>query len=718
MVEGWKWFSNRSALGLAFATLGALSAQEASETIRTTANEVVLDFVVRDKNNKVVRDLKANEIEVFEDGVSQKLRNFRYVSGKQAGEESSFAKAAVGADGKPVAVDPLREINLVLFVFGSIQPLNREFARQTALSFVNKDLKPNTFVSALILDQRVIGTIPFTRDRELLRATVNQIASGNTDRLGIAGVGLQTQLQIQQLAAAAQIAGPVASPGPPVNIPGGAPPSPTANTGSFGIPSPNQAIVGAAEPRLSEALLSILQKEYAYATLQQGIVVPGILADICEKLGKLPGRKTLIYLNEGLLLNANMPLPFRRAIATANRNNVSIYGVDVRGLVLASSRVGGHPADRDTSGEGIIADDASDLIRADAQENLRDLAESTGGFLIANTNEVDKMVSRIVEDVDTHYEVDYNPSSDKYDGRFRKLTIKVSRPGTKVQSRSGYFALPLIPGQTVQPYEIPLLRELEKGQSNETIPFSTAAMRFRSGARSQYLLGIEIPTSGLKLKTAPDGKSQAANVSYLALLKDDTGKIVEKFSRELPLQIGNDKMTAFKSGFVTFHENVILDPGHYTFDVAVLDRTGEKIGVKRLAFAAMEQNRPMSNLLVIRSAEPIRDKTQATPLRFHNEKLIPSLSASLIASKDLEIPLYFVAYPTGTDKPAISIQVSKNGQMLVSAEPDLPKTSSDGAAPFLIKLAANGWEPGKYEVQVRLTQGANAIAETVPLVLR
>jgi hypothetical protein len=48
-------------------------------TIRSSAEEVLLDIVVRDKKGRLVRDIEQNEIEISDDGVTQKLKSFRLV---------------------------------------------------------------------------------------------------------------------------------------------------------------------------------------------------------------------------------------------------------------------------------------------------------------------------------------------------------------------------------------------------------------------------------------------------------------------------------------------------------------------------------------------------------------------------------------------------------------------------------------------------------------
>jgi hypothetical protein len=51
------------------------------------------------------------------------------------------------------------------------------------------------------------------------------------------------------------------------------------------------------------------------------------------------------------------------------------------------------------------------VLSANTQEALREIAESTGGFIIANTNNTDALLTKVMEDVDTHFELAYRPLS-------------------------------------------------------------------------------------------------------------------------------------------------------------------------------------------------------------------------------------------------------------------------------------------------------------------
>src|SRR5262252_1623704 len=51
------------------------------DRISSGTTEVLLDAVVKDKKGKPVKDLKASDFQITEDGVPQEIRSFRLVSG-------------------------------------------------------------------------------------------------------------------------------------------------------------------------------------------------------------------------------------------------------------------------------------------------------------------------------------------------------------------------------------------------------------------------------------------------------------------------------------------------------------------------------------------------------------------------------------------------------------------------------------------------------------
>jgi VWFA-related protein len=123
---------------------------------------------------------------------------------------------------------------------------------------------------------------------------------------------------------------------------------------------------------------------------------------------------------------------FQDLMDTANRANVSFYPVDSRGLAASDTPV-------------FVLSDKPPIVEARLVqarvESLRTLAENTDGLAVVDTNALDRGISRIVDDMTSYYLLGYYSSNTKLDGRFRKISVRVKRPGVEVRARRGYKAL-------------------------------------------------------------------------------------------------------------------------------------------------------------------------------------------------------------------------------------------------------------------------------------
>src|SRR3954469_21521659 len=73
-------------------------------------------------------------------------------------------------------------------------------------------------------------------------------------------------------------------------------------------------------------------------------------------------------------------------------------------------------------------------------ETLRTLALDTDGIAVVDTNDLDKGLRRVVDDLTSYYLLGYYSTNPKADGKFRKITVHVKRPGVDVRARRGYQA--------------------------------------------------------------------------------------------------------------------------------------------------------------------------------------------------------------------------------------------------------------------------------------
>src|SRR6185312_8831998 len=153
------------------------------------------------------------------------------------------------------------------------------------------------------------------------------------------------------------------------------------------------------------------------------------LLAITATLGKLPGRKTVVFFAEGVAIPPAVLPHFRNVVATANRGNVSVYTVDAAGLRV-------HSTDAETgrevtamgvagitltpTGENLsslrMMERNEDVLRKDPRTSLTLLAQDTGGFLVDNTNDLAKAFRQIDADRRSYYLLTYSPRNANFDG--------------------------------------------------------------------------------------------------------------------------------------------------------------------------------------------------------------------------------------------------------------------------------------------------------------
>ena len=131
------------------------------------------------------------------------------------------------------------------------------------------------------------------------------------------------------------------------------------------------------------------------------------------------------------LAQIDNPQYFRDIIDTANRANASFYTVDPRGLPVFDNPIGPAPPPPPTV-------DFKQLQHR--TDRLRELADNTDGFAVMGSNNLDPGLRRIADDLSSYYLLGYYSGNTKLDGRFRKITVRITRPGVEVRARRGYKA--------------------------------------------------------------------------------------------------------------------------------------------------------------------------------------------------------------------------------------------------------------------------------------
>ena len=693
-------------------------------TIRTTTREVVLDVIVRDKHHHAIADLRPDEIEVFEDGVRQKINDFRSVQGAEQlqteqalTQSASPSSAALSSPGKPSTT--LRQLNFVSIVLAQIAPLNLEFAREAINEFLKSDTLPNTYVTIYHFDHTLHLVQPYTTDKKVLISAVNAAAKGaNGNReLGIsaeAASGINTSLQ-------AQAANIIASPGATAATDQAAQDlvlNPLPQIAKDPLWARNAASQDTSVD-LNTALLAqaMLSNGLRFAdSLSNGMNAMDALRQLIHVQSKLPGRKVVLYLADGLTLPMDRRDVVNSVISYANQMEVSFYTVDTQGLSaddpMAGSLASQQRAGAESSANivsprmGHLEDDDVQLsVSSNKQLAMVELAEATGGFAVTNTNQIALPMQRVMEDIRTHYEVAYTPSAKNYDGHFRRIEVHVGRPHVTVQTRSGYFAVPDVNGEPLQPFEMTALRAIESHPAPVSFPYQAALLRFRpKGTAVDYQMAFDVPTSGLQVVMNPKTDRGQVRLSVVALIHKLDGEVVGKVSRDLVKEVAKTDLATLGGEEILYSEPVELTGGHYLIDIAATDELASKTSVKRMSvFVPSGADFGVSSLELVRKVDPLPpQRNSQDPFETNSGRVVPTLLESMPAGNPIGV--YFVVYamPNSDIDPTITVQLFRDGKNI--SEQVLPprKPESDGSIPMLLQIKP---DPGECAMVVTAQQG-------------
>lgn len=695
---------------------------ESGATIRATVNEVVLDLVVRDKNGRLVKNLKAGDVEIYEDGVRQQIRSFRLEAGRDvqtppSSEAKAGARVAGREAGKPSW--PLRAVNLICIVFQNLDVNTKKYAVEAAEEFLKGELQPGTWVGVFGLNSGLTALHPFTRDRDELIQAARKAFTGRTLNLTEAA---EAVLSIEPNVVTVTLSGSQA--------PGGVVAGTMTVTGGELNPQAFAGAEVASSPGANLQRGERVSQRRVFAGIE-GMRQTDQIITMIEQLGPLPGHKTILLFSPGLATTGDRDR-FESIVNKARQADVSIYAIEIHGLSMnsnaqASSLTLKHAASLsrtqarvgDTGAvmaEKMRQDDyTQQAVRtSDTQASLRALAEGTGGLLIANTDDLKKPFQHIVEDVGTHYEVAYHPASDKYDGRLRRIEVKPLRADLRVESRRGYFAMPdTKDGAALLPFEVAGLMALNERPLPHGFDVRTAAFQFRQdGKSSQYTLALEFSTASVTATPEPEQKKHRLHVSLLALVKDANGQVVAKFSQDSPYEVPDDQLAAVQAAPIRYAHRFDLPPGHYTLETAVLDREGNRSSANVVEIDNPErQGIGLSSVVLVKQVERVNGQADAAdPLQYASNRVVPELGAILKPSAQPYV--YFVVYPDGarTEQPKIGVELVADGNVVARQTAALPPPDASGAIPMTIAVAG---KPGAYELRVLAIQGRDSFERIV-----
>ena len=664
--------------------------------------------MVRDKDGGPVTDLKASDFELIEDKVPQELGSFTPVNRLAEGE----AAPAAPAPGTPPVTAPAPEV--IALLFDRLTPDAKALAYKAALGYIGDAKNAKNVVGVFGIDLSLIFYQPFTRDGGLLRKAVEDAVGRATSTYnGSRETKAQAEAMMEQAQQQVNAGAAAAGPG-------------------------NNGVDPAAAANLQFATMTN-RMATQFASLeadQQGYSTANALLAIVSAMRAIPGRKSVVFFSEGLSITSSVQSRFTAVTAAANRANVSIYPMDAAGLRTTSTldetregvqtdsrrRMNANPTSLPNDRPMTEALERNEtLLHADPHSGLGQLADQTGGFLIANSNSLGEGFGRIDTDMRHYYVLTYVPKNTNFDGKDREIDVRVKRSGLKVRSRKGYYAVNTAAGAPVLDHEARALAALARTPVPNAFPVRALPLAFPEPKRPGLTpVLVTLPTAGLTfLQADDDKKSYTSDFVVLVQFKDEQGQVIDKVSQRYRLRGPMERLEAAKQGEVVFYKEPMLIPGTFSMETVVFDSLSEKASVRFGTFEVVPTDANalrLSSLVMVRRSERLAeaDRPVNHPFLVGDQFIYPSMGEPFSKAAVKELPFFFVVYAAPGGAPvAATLQLLSNGQKLAEAPLELAAATPEGRIAQVSRIPVDALAPGTYALHVAVKQGASTMSRQV-----
>lgn len=512
--------------------------QEEETAVRISTELVQFDVIVQDKKGNIVKNLKPEDFEIYENKQLQEITNFSFVD-----LQSKLSQS-----------DPKKLTTSVTTTSSTLELPNKD------LQAIKKNQVGRTI--AIVIDEIAIPTDTIENIRNTLKKFVEtQMLS--TDlvaiiRTGASARGLQQFTSNKQLLyqAIKEIKGNIT------------------NLNRSDLESvPSLQIVGAGS-----------QSANPLVSFQTSV---SEIKFVIEALRQLPGRKSVVLFSAEFpgsrLFNlSEATQELNNLIEVANRSSVVFYTNDVRGNkflgVTAEDNLDLLSTRRTTQNERAaqtLIEAKPELIKR-SQQGLRVLASATNGIF---TSEPEVGIKTALNDQQGYYLIGYTPREEVFSNKnaYHKLSVKVKKSGLTVRTRNGFYAIDDKEFKKITPEE-----ELLKAAIS---PFNTSRINveltpvFTHSKTEGNILRSTIHIDCPNLSFVDQQQTKKLSLETLIYIFSQNGDLVNQITHKNNITIPTEKhQSLLDNGFAFSLNTIVKNPGTYQLRVVVRDAVNNNLG--------------------------------------------------------------------------------------------------------------------------------------------
>ena len=579
-----------TALAMTLLLVMPLHAQEPTQgndqsggfVLRTESDLVLTNVVVRDaKTGEVIRGLKQNDFTILENGKAQQISSFDFESVDMAhplneatiSGLASAARSKSGTGGE--REEDLRNHRLIVFFFDltSMQPEDLDRSVDAATKFLKEKMQPADLIALVSLDTELKVDQDFTSDKTLLTGKIGMYNGTEGDAFAQGANANSNQVE---------------------------------DASGY---TPDET-------------------EYNDVNTDRELYA---LRAISKSLEKINQKKSLLYFSGGLSRDGiENQASLRSAINAAVRANLSIYSLDTRGLQaispLGDASTGSLRGNASYGGAAIQSNFNANFA---SQETLSTLSVDTGGKAFFDSNDFAPAFAQIQKDSSAYYVVGFHPSNPLRDGRYRKLTVKVNRPGMKLEYRPGYYAPADFKHAGKEDRERDLDEQLSSDLPATDVALYLDAFYFRMD-ENRFYVPVSLIVPGSQIPFVKGGDRDKATLDVIGEVIDEAKRPIGHVRETVKLAVDGQQQVRQKN--IQYSTSFNLPAGKYHLKFVVRENESGHMGSFETDIVLPDMRKAPMKLssIVLASmrvpAQAAKGKGQASPLVHDGQQYVPNIS--------------------------------------------------------------------------------------------
>jgi VWFA-related protein len=569
----------------------ALPGQEQTDYVFHAESDLVLvNVTVRDKNGKFVSGLKPSNFTILEDNKPQKIVSFD-VENVDALPAVDVAQAKplpepTGQPSAPASATDTasqfkdRRLIVLFFDLSAMEPDEIDHAVTSAEHYLDAQMLPADLVSIISLGSSLLVNQDFTSDRALLKKQLDEFSSGS-------GQGFEE-----------------------------------GTTGTTeGTPDSGQPFTA------DDTEYNIFNTDRRLEALRS----------VAEKLAYVQQKKSLIYFSSGMdRTGIENQSELRAAVNAAVRSNLAIYTMDMRGL---QALVAGGEA-QNASLRGVSAYSGQATLNAlnsnfTTQETLVTLASDTGGRAFLDSNDFSKIFTGVQQDTSTYYLLGYHSTNAARDGRYRRIVVKSSLPGVKIDYRRGYYAPADYQHSTKDDKERQLEEELASDLPATDFPLYLGVSYFRLEG-NKFFVPISLVVPGSQIPFVRSSDRDKATLDVIGIVLDNEHHPLNRIRDTVKLAVNTSTEVQKKN--VQYDTGMSLLSGKYHLKFVVRENQTGRMGSFESDIEVPElkgQPMKMSSVVLASQIQTVKKSANLNPLIRDGSEIIPNITHVFSASQHL-----------------------------------------------------------------------------------